>query len=171
MIRWKEQVRCFEDFITTRRDHEPFCVMPGLDVISAEIISYRSAYPHPFDVLAINRISNGQGEESIPLLREEFWLVPLKKTVECMQIFGEKIYPFECGEPRVRNVSWSRNWFTFAVDGFGEMLVVDMDPGPDGVVGQVLKVWHDDNRVEVMAHSLCELLKRYGREVGEGWTP
>ncbi|MCD6065905.1 MAG: protein involved in beta 3-glucan synthesis [Bacteroidetes bacterium] len=42
------------------------------------------------------------------------------------------------GNPAIQQVWWHEKWVPFAMDSFGSHLVIDMAPGPDGEVGQVL---------------------------------
>src|SRR5690349_11873828 len=49
-----------------------------------------------------------------------------------------------------RPVIWSKGWIPFAEDGGGNFLCIDLDPGPKGIVGQVLRWERSSSGADVM---------------------
>jgi cell wall assembly regulator SMI1 len=54
---------------------------------------------------------------------------------------------------------WRLRWIPFCGDGGGNHLCVDMEPAEGGVRGQVITMWHDDARRELIANSLTEFIE------------
>jgi len=58
-----------------------------------------------------------------------------------------------------------RGWIPFAADGYGNLLCVDMQPGPRGKPGQVVCFWHDDAARKVEGADLLAWFRRVAREL------
>ncbi len=74
----------------------------------------------------------------------------------------------ECGtehDKKVQDGWFRRGWIPFAADGYGNLVCVDIDPGPRGKVGQVVVFWHDDAERKVEAASLLAWMRRVAREL------
>lgn len=75
----------------------------------------------------------------------------------------------------VRGDSWWRpGWVPFAADGSGNFLCLDIDPAPGGAHGQVIAMYHDDDRRAVLAPSLDRWLMDLAADAREGrigWDP
>jgi cell wall assembly regulator SMI1 len=54
---------------------------------------------------------------------------------------------------------WRLRWIPFCGDHAGNHLCVDMDPAEGGNSGQVITMWHDDARRELIAKSLTEYIE------------
>ena len=50
-------------------------------------------------------------------------------------------------------------WIPFCGDGGGNHLCVDMEPAEGGISGQVITMWHNDARRELIANSLTEFIE------------
>ncbi|VWB32206.1 molybdopterin biosynthesis moeA protein [Burkholderia aenigmatica] len=64
----------------------------------------------------------------------------------------------------IRDDWYNLKWIPFTHDGSGNHLCVDLDPAEGGTVGQVIRVWHDDDRRERVASSYAEWLARVAAE-------
>ncbi len=62
----------------------------------------------------------------------------------------------------VKHVWWSDKWTPFAENGFGDYLVVDSDPGPGGVKGQVVEFIHDSPQRKVRARTKAQVMGQLG---------
>lgn len=62
------------------------------------------------------------------------------------------------GNPGVQPVWWDYGWIPFANDCGGNQYCVDMNPAEDGVYGQVITVWHDEESRPVVARGYHEFL-------------
>lgn len=56
---------------------------------------------------------------------------------------------------------YNLNWIPFTSNGGGDHLCLDLDPTDGGTVGQVIRVWHDDDRRTLVARSFREWLHRF----------
>ncbi len=63
---------------------------------------------------------------------------------------------------------WRRDWIPFCGDGGGNHLCVDMDPAFGGTVGQVITMWHDDPRRELIAYSLTDFVELIASDFAQG---
>lgn len=71
--------------------------------------------------------------------------------------------------PGVKDDWFNLKWIPFSHDGMGDHLCVDMDPAEGGIVGQVIRVWHDLDDRDVIAPSFEAWFSRLVRErTGEG---
>ena len=59
-------------------------------------------------------------------------------------------------------------WIAFAHDGGASLLRVDMDPAPEGTVGQVIYTDHDDNTVILLGESIEQFLTDFADDL-EVW--
>ncbi|OXJ08315.1 SMI1/KNR4 family protein [Burkholderia sp. AU6039] len=64
----------------------------------------------------------------------------------------------------IRDDWYNLKWIPFTHDGSGNHLCVDLDPAEGGTVGQVIRVWHDDEQRERIASSFAEWLARVAAE-------
>ncbi|AXF24536.1 molybdenum cofactor biosynthesis protein MoaA [Burkholderia pyrrocinia] len=67
-------------------------------------------------------------------------------------------------DPGIRDDWYNLKWIPFTHDGSGNHLCLDLDPAEGGVVGQVIRVWHDDERRERIAGGFPEWLARIAAE-------
>ena len=58
----------------------------------------------------------------------------------------------------VRMDWWNAKWIPLARSESGDCVCVDLDPGASGVVGQMIEVFHDDERRNVLATNFAALL-------------
>lgn len=59
---------------------------------------------------------------------------------------------------RVRRDWWHPAWIPFTHNGCGDHLCLDLAPGPQGVVGQIVETWHDMGSRGVVATGFREWL-------------
>lgn len=76
------------------------------------------------------------------------------------------------GSGDVGDGGYRRGWIPFAETGGGDLLVIDVDPGPTGRVGQVVDWRHDHHARDVVAGSLGAWLGAFADALDAGlWTP
>lgn len=61
----------------------------------------------------------------------------------------------------IQDLWWHEFWIPFAEDGGGNFLCIDMAPGPNGNLGQIIQVERDDGAFETEFKSFSEWLKNY----------
>ncbi|MCA8020951.1 SMI1/KNR4 family protein [Burkholderia metallica] len=111
------------------------------------------------------RIHNGQADP-----RDEFSgndaLLSSREIVAQWRIWKGLVDggDFDCvtsePDPGIRDNWYNLKWIPFTHDGSGNHLCLDLDPAEGGVVGQVIRVWHDDARRERIADGFAEWLAR-----------
>jgi cell wall assembly regulator SMI1 len=71
------------------------------------------------------------------------------------------------GGQKVQRAWWHTGWVPFASNGGGDSICLDLAPGPDGTVGQVITMNHDSAEREVLAPSfarwLADMVELLGR--------
>jgi cell wall assembly regulator SMI1 len=58
----------------------------------------------------------------------------------------------------VRTDWWHPAWVPFTYNGCGDHVCIDLAPGPEGEVGQIIEMWHDDGERPLEANSFREWL-------------
>lgn len=64
------------------------------------------------------------------------------------------------GEPstQMKNIWWSKKWIPIAADGGGNLLCIDLDPGSNGILGQIIGLERSSGPYLTEYKSLDELL-------------
>jgi cell wall assembly regulator SMI1 len=62
-------------------------------------------------------------------------------------------------DDKVKDDWYNLKWILFAHNDCGDHLCLDLDPAPGGTVGQVIRVWHDDDRRACVAPSFAAWLQ------------
>jgi molybdopterin biosynthesis enzyme/cell wall assembly regulator SMI1 len=63
-------------------------------------------------------------------------------------------------DDEVKDDWFNLKWIPFTHNGCGDHLCIDLDPAPGGTVGQVIRVWHDDDRRACLAPSYAAWLQQ-----------
>jgi cell wall assembly regulator SMI1 len=69
------------------------------------------------------------------------------------------------GGPVKTDLQWRDGWIPF-MDAGGDKLVIDLDPGPRGRVGQVIKFYNAENRLPLIAPSFRAWLSTLADRLG-----
>jgi molybdopterin molybdotransferase len=120
----------------------------------------RLGRPLPVDLRDL--LARHDGSSGARILPEEWALLPAAEVAEEHAAWAAlrlaEFLPEGLGcDPvgAIRADEWVRpGWIPFAANGMGDFLCLDMDPAPGGTEGQVITLWHDDARREVLAPSL-----------------
>lgn len=135
-------------------------------------------YELPADFKALYRAADGEAGEQF-LLLENRWLPIAEAIAEYDNwknlyeegVFGDGGKDFGC-EPEDTGIKpgywWNPKWIPLTADGAGNCFMIDLDPAPNGTVGQVIQMWHDDAAREKIANSLRELFEQYARDLESG---
>jgi cell wall assembly regulator SMI1 len=70
--------------------------------------------------------------------------------------------------PGVRADWWHPCWIPLTYNGSGDHHCLDLAPAPDGQVGQIIMMWHDDAAREVHAVSFIDWLERFADQLDAG---
>lgn len=71
-------------------------------------------------------------------------------------------------EEGIKNDWWNPKWIPFTYDGSGNHLCIDLDPGENGTVGQIIRIWHDEETRSLEAGSFKEWFETYIQGILEG---
>ncbi len=123
----------------------------------------------PPDFVQSYRIHNGQSDDVIlvpPLapLDDGYYLLPIEQILEDWETWGELaeaedlVEKTSAPDEGVRSCWWHRGWISFASNGGGDSLCIDLAPTKTGTVGQVITLWHDQPRRQLVATSFSEWL-------------
>jgi cell wall assembly regulator SMI1 len=122
----------------------------------------------PEELRALYRIVDGDGD--CDLLFGSQMLYPLQRVLDMDQpdaphwrddLFSRDAVVTEAWPPgRVKRVARSDWWLEVATDGGGYSCAVDLDPGPDGNVGQVIEYSPSQDDIGYVCASVSELLRR-----------
>lgn len=125
----------------------------------------------PADVKLAYRVADGQHSSFPGVLFGMPWLSLEKARQEYQTwqgIAAEDPSLQSHPERAIKPLNFSPAWFPFAVDGGGNGLAVDLDPGEAGTVGQVITYGPDEQLRLVVAPSLTAFFAWAASEVKAG---
>ncbi len=70
--------------------------------------------------------------------------------------------------PAIKGLWWNPQWIPIVTSGSGHFFCVDLDPGPEGTVGQVILFLHDDGDRFLVARSLRAWFARLAADFERG---
>lgn len=117
----------------------------------------------PADLLVSLRIHDGQSAAGLPLVGEDRLLgnadILAQWSLWRGLVTAGDFEGVESEPDRGIKTDWyNLRWIPFTHDGSGNHLCVDLDPAEHGRPGQVIRVWHDDARRELIADSYARWL-------------
>ena len=68
----------------------------------------------------------------------------------------------------IRTDWWNPRWIPFTQNGGGDSHCFDLEPGPEGVVGQIIEMIHDSGDRPYEAESLREWLQKFADDLEAG---
>ncbi|WP_176050999.1 SMI1/KNR4 family protein [Burkholderia sp. BCC1644] len=123
----------------------------------------------PDDVIDSLRLHDGQADPDA-VFTESDALLSAQEIVAQWSIWQKLVsggdFDGMTSEPDagIRDDWYNLKWIPFTHDGSGNHLCIDLDPAEGGVIGQVIRVWHDDELRERVASSYAEWLARVAAE-------
>jgi|WetSurMetagenome_2_1015567.scaffolds.fasta_scaffold07334_5 cell wall assembly regulator SMI1 len=130
----------------------------------------------PVDFKESCAIHDGQKSEAdlIPVGYGTYFLLPLSKIPGEQKLWNSLLKGGEFegaqGEPDegVAAAWWHPGWVPFAANGGGDNLCLDLAPTPQGTVGQVIKVEHDNPERNLLAPSFAAWLQELAASLENG---
>lgn len=116
--------------------------------------------------------NNGQFGTTGPVLMQDWELMNIKFIIKTWQMHND-IYDEENNYKREdqsqKTVPYWRDskWVPFANNGAGDYLCLDLNPGPKGVVGQIIIFWHTNSIRQVIARDWDQLLDQFLKDLKE----
>lgn len=63
---------------------------------------------------------------------------------------------------------WNPLWIPITYDGAGNHYCIDLDPAEGGNVGQIIRMWHDEESRELIASSFTEFMTSFADDLEQG---
>lgn len=131
----------------------------------------------PDDVKALYRLCNGQssfdygllnGNEFLSLerIRDE-WTV-WKDLLDAGDLITDDDIESDRIDTEIRQVWWHPKWIPFTYNGGGDHDCLDLAPAKEGVQGQIISMWHDDEERKLLAPGIREWLQQYAEQLESG---
>lgn len=141
------------------------------DITAAEaVLGVR--FPDEFRALYL--VHDGQSPDAPWMMLGWEWL-PLKSICGESKVWNDLLagHSFDGAENDsdgtiVRKDWWHPHWIPFTYSGGGDHHCLDLAPGPEGAVGQVMVMWHDDGQRPVLASSFDAFLASYAAQLEAG---
>lgn len=129
----------------------------------------------PNDFKEIYRIHNGQKGDNIKFICFDNWHC-IQEIINDYEMWVEL---YEAGDfledgkdmgcqpdDGVKSDFWfNSKWIPISSDIGGDGFMIDTDPTPDGVVGQVIRMWHDDELRRLIAPSLTAVFEQFATDL------
>jgi cell wall assembly regulator SMI1 len=146
-------------------------------VLEEEIQSFRKIVDIelPADFITLFKEANGEVAQFGPGLFFGLNFLSLSEiinhwTVMCRYIdkFDEYMDFYAYPEQSIQTKFMCRSWIPIFTDHAGNYVGIDLDPGFNGVPGQVINFGRDEDHKKVIADSLSSLLKWYADSLEDG---
>ena len=128
----------------------------------------------PRDLLAVLAVFDGQSGSETPILLDGYRFLPSARIVEFARNTAEATVKTRRTPKLTRNYgpvkgyTWNKKWIPFAMNYSGDILCLDTDPTPEGVVGQVISVMNGDTDLRVLNDRLVDYVGGYDRLLESG---
>jgi cell wall assembly regulator SMI1 len=128
----------------------------------------------PEDFKDFYRVHNGQTPTSQVTLWGSEELLSTQRIAEEWKVWKDL---YDAGEFKgntsepdmgIRNDWWNPKWIPLTYDGAGNHDCLDLDPAADGVSGQVIRMWHDDETRELVGEQFGQWVAYYVEDLQEG---
>lgn len=120
----------------------------------------------PKDFVACLRIHNGQLPDA-PWIFDGWEYLSTSSIAACWSLWqrlaNEGVFRRHQAraEVGVRDVWWSPRWVPITFNGSGDHDCLDLDPAPGGKPGQIIRIWHDDEKRQIIADSFAAWLSAF----------
>jgi cell wall assembly regulator SMI1 len=126
----------------------------------------------PEEMKALYAVHDGVGRDGS--FFDGFAWLPLKEIVSEWKVWkglldeGDFKDARSEPDPGIRDDWWNASWIPITYNGCGDHHCVDLAPGPGGVAGQIIAMWHDDAARSLVAPSLGAWLRQYADGLERG---
>ncbi|PCJ55342.1 MAG: hypothetical protein COA79_21100 [Planctomycetota bacterium] len=138
----------------------------GASADDLKVVEDQLSFPLPNDYKDFLKIHDGQRQDSIGLLSENiiFGIIPALGCWESMKHMydGGQFNNDLDSEPKgaIQYKLWNVRWFPISNDN-GNLVCIDLDPGPNGKVGQIIDFDNSSVHRVVLADSFLEYFQEY----------
>jgi len=141
-----------------------------------ELLQTSLGFLLPLEMVALYRVGNGQKSGTFPIFMEYYEYLTLEEIGntyselrETAEFLSEEMAEMEEPlryEEEVSPLFWKDGWIPFARRSRGDLLCVDLTPGPLGAVGQIIEFIHDDVSRTVVAKNMIQFLLQQEEDSG-----
>ncbi|WP_195576730.1 SMI1/KNR4 family protein [Paenibacillus sp. 1001270B_150601_E10] len=135
------------------------CFAKGADEEEFKLIERLTGYTMPDRFKELYRCHNGEDHDDEPMLMLGYtWLslqdivVEIERQLDLTAEYASDKISYE--KEKIQEVTWNRGWIPFAADGSGNYIAMDLAPGGQGVVGQIITCGCDIHEMLVLSSSL-----------------
>ena len=97
----------------------------------------------------------------------ESWKLVLPEIeANCQDMLG--VSAMSEPEPGIKNDWWNLSWVPITSDGCGDSYCLDLDPDSLGQSGQIIRMYHDHPRRELLAPSFRSWINQYVNDLEKG---
>ena len=159
-----ESWSCLDAWLLSTPESIPGGLKPGADGDEIVILEGALGVKLPDELIASLKTHNGQANQHGVCFFDET-LLDVKGILSewtCWRnLVVEGVFEGVTSDPDsgVKDDWYNLKWVPLTKDGMGNSVCLDLDPAPGGVCGQVIRVWHDDDRRERVAASYGEWLQ------------
>ncbi|CAH0533259.1 hypothetical protein VST7929_01123 [Vibrio stylophorae] len=132
----------------------------GANEAKLKTLSEAIGQPLPTQLARLLGFSNGQSPTSMGLMVDGYYLLSTEEIIFEYQTLS-KIYKQSASSRQILDRSgavldtwWQPQWIPFASIGNGDLLLIDLSPGEQGDVGQIVEFIHDDTARPLLAKDL-----------------
>lgn len=117
----------------------------------------------PADVRATFLIHNGQQSDT-PWLLDGWEFLSLERIINEWSVWKDLVDGGDFAGCESESTGetltdwWNAAWIPLTYDGAGDHHCLDLSPGPQGQVGQIIQMWHDDSSRPVVAANFHDWL-------------
>ena len=126
----------------------------------------------PEDVKASYRLHNGQ--DGYNGLMDGWELLSLERMMDEWKIWKELLDSGDFDDSKsdpdspIQADWWNAKWIPLTSNGCGDHHCLDLDPAPGGNVGQIITMWHDWERREIVASRFQNWLEQLAADLESG---
>ncbi|MEC3906133.1 SMI1/KNR4 family protein [Tamlana sp. 2201CG12-4] len=127
----------------------------------------------PEEYINFLMIHNGQNSDSEGLINVEE-LLSIERIIQEWKVWKELLDSGDFSgyesDPNkgIKNDWWNDKWIPITHDGGGNHYCIDLDPALGGSSGQIIRMWHDSEERELIAHSFKEWITKYINDLEKG---
>lgn len=125
----------------------------------------------PADFIACWQIHNGQRSHALGLFNGKQFLS--LTTIEQEWLIWKNLLESSCADEEDRRATsstgirpdwWNTRWIPFAADSLGNHLCIDLDPAPNGTLAQIIEVWRDGSKRQLLASDFNDWFNQFVRD-------
>lgn len=129
-----------------------------------QLLEKNLGYSLPADFKEYLKIHNGENSQSA--LFTDFRLLGCEEILKQWRIwkellaFGDFDENITQSDEGIKNDWWNNAWIPITCDEEGNHVCIDLSPSTTGTLGQIIQVWHDSPKRELLAENFTSWLSQ-----------